>query len=204
MRETYKAVFLGNSNVGKTTLMSQYLYKKVEKSYGPTIGLDFVNISITVSGQKLRLQLWDTAGQERFDSLIPNYTRKSFMTIVVFDLSDDASFKRTNHWINDLVRVHDPNRLIKIILVGNKSDLVDEKTRAKYREEGNRRAKEHGGQYVETCAMKHDGIQELVKAVLELIEEDIAKNPDTETDKKEVINLDNSSKTGCCGGFRRN
>lgn len=57
MKTTYKIVFLGNSSVGKTSLMAQYLYYKIEESYGPTIGLDFVSTTITLCGQQIRLQL---------------------------------------------------------------------------------------------------------------------------------------------------
>lgn len=203
MKTTYKTVFLGNSNVGKTTLMSQYLHQKVEKSYGPTIGLDFVSTSITVCGHKARLQLWDTAGQERFNSIIPNYTRNSFLTIIVFDLTDESSFDRIDYWIKDLVRINDPNHKIKVVIVGNKSDLADELLRSQYREKGNAKAKEHGGMYVETCAMKYEGIKELIEVLNKLIEEDILNQSELEEVDKEVINLEKRGITSCCGGVSK-
>lgn len=177
MRSTYKVVFLGSSNVGKTTLMSQYLHQEVQKSYGPTIGLDFVSTTIVVSGHKVRLQLWDTAGQERFNSIIPNYTRNSFLAIIVFDMKDKASFEKIDHWINTLVRADDGSgSKIRILIVGNKRDLADEETRGWCRDVGSKKAKKYDGGYVETCAMKHEGIEDLVRAVDRLIEEDL-ENP---------------------------
>lgn len=177
MRSTYKIVFLGSSNVGKTTLMSQYLHQEVQRSYGPTIGLDFVSTNIVVSGHRVRLQLWDTAGQERFNSIIPNYTRNSFLAIIVFDMKDKSSFERIDHWINTLSKTNDSlGSKARILVVGNKRDLADEETRGWYKEVGTRKAKKHGGEYVETCAMKHEGIEDLVRAVDRLIEEDL-ENP---------------------------
>ncbi|CAD26988.2 GTP-BINDING PROTEIN [Encephalitozoon cuniculi GB-M1] len=198
MRSTYKIVFLGSSNVGKTTLMSQYLHQEVQKSYGPTIGLDFVSTTIVVSGHRVRLQLWDTAGQERFNSIIPNYTRNSFLAIIVFDMKDKGSFESIDHWINTLTKANDSSgRRVRILIVGNKKDLSDEDTRGWYREAGNRKAKKHGGEYVETCAMKHEGIEDLVKAVDRLIEEDLESPMEEEsTVRPESIRF--TKRRGCC------
>ncbi|KAF9763468.1 Ras-related protein Rab-6.2 [Nosema granulosis] len=183
--------------------MSQYLHQKVEKSYGPTIGLDFVSTTITVCGHRARLQLWDTAGQERFNSIIPNYTRNSFLTIIVFDLTDNSSFERINYWINDLVRINDPNHKIKVLIVGNKSDLVSEDTRKEFRELGEKKAKEHGGLYVETCAMKYEGIKELIDALNSLIEDDILNHTEEEESNKETIMLERTGRSSCCGGVSK-
>lgn len=198
MRSTYKIVFLGSSNVGKTTLMSQYLHQEVEQSYGPTVGLDFVSTTITISGHKVRLQLWDTAGQERFNSIIPNYTRNSFLTIIVFDMNEAKTFERIDHWINNLVRINDSGHRIKVLIVGNKMDLVDEETRRKFRELGLNKALEHGGSYVETCAMKHEGIAELAKSVTKLIQEDLENSAEEDNIIKTSGNIGFAKKNACC------
>jgi Ras-related protein Rab-6A len=200
MRSTYKIVFLGNPNVGKTTLMSQYLYREVENYYGPTIGLDFVSTTMSLSGHKVHLQLWDTAGQERFNSIIPNYTRNSFLTIVVFDMSKPDTFDRVDHWIENLVRINDPEHRIKIIIAGNKMDKVDAETRELYRVKGNAKAVEQEGMYVSTFARKHEGIQDLVLAISELIQKDLESSDREEED--ESIRLSEKigfgKNRGCC------
>lgn len=198
MRSTYKIVFLGSSNVGKTTLMSQYLHQEVEQSYGPTVGLDFVSTTTMVSGHKVRLQLWDTAGQERFNSIIPNYTRNSFLTIIVFDMKEPKTFERIDHWINNLVRINDSEHKIKVVIVGNKMDLVDEETRARYREMGGSKALEHNGSYVETCAMRHEGIGELVEVVTGLIQEDLESSTDEESIVKTSDVIGFAKRNTCC------
>ncbi|KAH9411725.1 ras GTPase [Ordospora pajunii] len=197
MRSTYKVVFLGSSNVGKTTLMSQYLHQEVQKSYGPTIGLDFVSTTIIVGGYKVRLQLWDTAGQERFNSIIPNYTRNSFLAIIVFDVRDESSFEKIDHWINTLVKTNDEaGSKIKVLIVGNKKDLADEATLERYREIGGKKARKYDGEYVSTSAMKHEGIEDLVNAIDRLIEEDL-KSPEEEAIYSESVRF-SRLRRGCC------
>ncbi|KAM0671878.1 Rab GTPase [Ordospora colligata] len=197
MRSTYKVVFLGSSNVGKTTLMSQYLHQEVQKSYGPTIGLDFVSTTIVVGGYKVRLQLWDTAGQERFNSIIPNYTRNSFLAIIVFDVKDVSSFEKIDHWINTLVKTNDESGTkIKVLIVGNKKDMADEATLERYREIGAKKARKYDGEYVCTSAMRREGIEELVNAVDRLIEEDL-KSPEEDAVYSESVRFPRLRK-GCC------
>lgn len=201
MKNTYKTVFVGNSSVGKTTIMAQYLYQKIEDSFGPTIGLDFVSTTINILGKQVRLQLWDTAGQERFNSLIPNYTRNSFITIIVYDLSNEDSFDRIDYWINNLVKINDPENKIKILIVANKKDLVDKTRLDELRKKGKKKAKKYNAIFVETCALNYEDISDLVKAIHELIEEDIRNNPEEEDIYKEIINLDDRRDSNCCGGI---
>ncbi|WUR02847.1 Ras-related protein [Vairimorpha necatrix] len=202
MKNTYKTVFIGNSSVGKTTIMSQYLYQKIEDSFGPTIGLDFVSTTINILGRQVRLQLWDTAGQERFNSLIPNYTRNSFITIIVYDYSDEESYNKIDYWINDLVKVTDPENKIKLIIVANKKDLVEKSKIEEVRKKGKKKAKKFNALFVETCGLNYEDITGLVKAIHNLIEEDIKKNPEEEDSYKEIINLEKQKESRCCGGFR--
>jgi Ras-related protein Rab-6A len=201
MKTTYKIVFLGNSSVGKTSIMAQYLYQKIEESYGPTIGLDFVSTTINTCGRQIRLQLWDTVGKERFNSLIPNYTRSAFLTIIVYDYTNKESFNRIEYWVNDLVRINDPFNLIKILIVANKKDLVKESEIEEFRKEGKKKAKKLKAGFIETSALKYEGIADLVSAIHDLIEEDVKNNPEEENVYKEIINLDDKKDSKCCGGF---
>lgn len=101
----YKLVFLGEQNVGKTSLINRFMYDSFEASYQATIGIDFLSKTVYLKDRAIRLQLWDTAGQERFRSLIPAYIRDSSVAVVVYDITNMESFLQTSKWVNDIRQV---------------------------------------------------------------------------------------------------
>ncbi|GJS36767.1 Ras-related protein RabH1e [Tanacetum coccineum] len=113
-----------------------------------TIGIDFLSKTMYLEDRTVRLQLWDTAGQERFRSLIPSYIRDSSVAVIVYDVANRQSFLNTSKWIEE-VRTERGSDVI-IVLVGNKTDLVDK--RQVSIEEGDAKAREHGVMFVETSA----------------------------------------------------
>lgn len=119
--QKYKLVFLGEHSVGKTSLITRFMYDSFDTGYQATIGIDFLSKTIYLKDRTMRFQLWDTAGQERFRSLIPSYIRDSSVAIVVYDITNKVSFDQTTKWIHD-VRKERGNNVI-IMLVGNKVDL---------------------------------------------------------------------------------
>ena len=88
---TIKCVIIGDSNVGKTSIIHNYMKKK-SLSTNTTLGAVFWSLSKTINGNKININLWDTAGQERYNSLIPMYTRGADIILFVFDLTDKYSF----------------------------------------------------------------------------------------------------------------
>ncbi|GMH66966.1 hypothetical protein TL16_g04556 [Triparma laevis f. inornata] len=98
----YKLVFLGDQSVGKTSIITRFMYDTFDKSYQATIGIDFLSKSMHLEDRTVRLQLWDTAGQERFRSLIPSYIRDSSVAVVCYDITSRASFLNTQKWIGDV------------------------------------------------------------------------------------------------------
>ena len=76
----YKLVFLGDQGVGKTSIITRFMYDSFDKNYQATIGIDFLSKTMYLEDRTVRLQLWDTAGQERFRSLIPSYIRSLITT----------------------------------------------------------------------------------------------------------------------------
>ena len=140
----FKLVFLGEQSVGKTSLITRFMYDSFDNTYqvnqafsGPpvqcsqvkvfqaTIGIDFLSKTMYLEDRTVRLQLWDTAGQERFRSLIPSYIRDSTVAVVVYDITNANSFHQTSKWIDD-VRTERGSDVI-IMLVGNKTDLSDKR-----------------------------------------------------------------------------
>uniref|UniRef100_A0A8C9FP08 RAB41, member RAS oncogene family n=1 Tax=Pavo cristatus TaxID=9049 RepID=A0A8C9FP08_PAVCR len=121
----FKLVFLGEQSVGKTSLITRFMYDSFDNTYQATIGIDFLSKTMYLEDRTVRLQLWDTAGQERFRSLIPSYIRDSTIAVVVYDITNLNSFQQTSKWIDD-VRTERGSDVI-IMLVGNKTDLADKR-----------------------------------------------------------------------------
>eukprot|EP00243_Klebsormidium_subtile_P006037 TRINITY_DN2511_c0_g1_i1.p1 TRINITY_DN2511_c0_g1~~TRINITY_DN2511_c0_g1_i1.p1 ORF type:complete len:189 (+),score=20.05 TRINITY_DN2511_c0_g1_i1:364-930(+) len=144
----YKLVFLGDQSVGKTSIITRFMYDKFDNTYQATIGIDFLSKTMYLEDRTVRLQLWDTAGQERFRSLIPSYIRDSSVAVVVYDVSNRQSFLNTARWVEE-VRTERGSDVI-IMLVGNKTDLVDK--RQVSIEEGDAKAREFGVMFIETSA----------------------------------------------------
>lgn len=144
----FKLVFLGEQSVGKTSLISRFMYDSFDNSYQATIGIDFLSKTMYLDDRTIRLQLWDTAGQERFRSLIPSYIRDSTVAVVVYDITNASSFQHTSKWIED-VRVERGEDVI-IMLVGNKTDLSEK--RQVTTQEGEQAAKEMNVLFIETSA----------------------------------------------------
>ncbi|KAM3266042.1 ras-related protein RABH1b isoform X1 [Capsicum annuum] len=119
----YKLVFLGDQSVGKTSIITRFMYDKFDNTYQATIGIDFLSKTMYLEDRTVRLQLWDTAGQERFRSLIPSYIRDSSVAVIVYDVASRQSFLNTSKWIEE-VRTERGSDVI-IVLVGNKTDLVE-------------------------------------------------------------------------------
>ncbi|KRH92113.1 GTPase Rab6/YPT6/Ryh1, small G protein superfamily [Pseudoloma neurophilia] len=191
----YKIVFLGDQSVGKTTLISQMTNRELDQNYQPTIGIDFTSTKINYNGKIACLQFWDTAGQERFNSLIPNYTRSSFIAIIMFDLKHMDSFNHLDHWIKDLVLINDPDRLINIIIVGNKKDLITDQEREEIKIRGVEKSKEYKGKYFETCSLNYKDITDLNEYIKELVLKDLESG--NLGNDEDIVDI-HSQKKGCC------
>nr|XP_020663353.1 ras-related protein Rab-6A-like isoform X3 [Pogona vitticeps] len=157
----FKLVFLGEQSVGKTSLITRFMYDSFDNTYQATIGIDFLSKTMYLEDRTMRLQLWDTAGQERFHSLIPSYIRDSAAAVIIFDLTNLNSFQQTSKWIDD-VRTERGSDVI-IMLVGNKTDLADK--RQITTEEGEQRAKELSVMFIETSAKTGYNVKQLFRRV---------------------------------------
>ncbi|CAL9228500.1 unnamed protein product [Arabidopsis halleri] len=158
----FKLVFLGDQSVGKTSIITRFMYDKFDTTYQPTIGIDFLSKTMYLEDRTVRLQLWDTAGQERFRSLIPSYIRDSSVAIVVYDVSNRQTFLNTTKWIEDVHRERGQSNVI-IVLVGNKTDLVEK--RQVSISEGEDKGKEYGVMFIETSAKENFNIKALFRKI---------------------------------------
>ncbi|KAF7228499.1 ras-related protein Rab-41 isoform X3 [Nothobranchius furzeri] len=157
----FKLVFLGEQSVGKTSLITRFMYDSFDNTYQATIGIDFLSKTMYLEDRTVRLQLWDTAGQERFRSLIPSYIRDSTIAVVVYDITNLNSFQQTSKWIDD-VRTERGSDVI-IMLVGNKTDLADKRQVSV--ETAERKARELNVMYIETSAKAGYNVKQLFRRV---------------------------------------
>ncbi|XP_018598767.1 ras-related protein Rab-6A-like isoform X1 [Scleropages formosus] len=157
----FKLVFLGEQSVGKTSLITRFMYDSFDNTYQATIGIDFLSKTMYLEDRTVRLQLWDTAGQERFRSLIPSYIRDSTIAVVVYDITNLNSFQQTSKWIDD-VRTERGSDVI-IMLVGNKTDLADKREVSV--EAAEKKARELNVMHIETSAKAGYNVKQLFRRV---------------------------------------
>ncbi|KAJ1796206.1 GTPase Ryh1 [Coemansia sp. RSA 2399] len=157
----YKLVFLGEQSVGKTSIITRFMYDTFDTTYQATIGIDFLSKTMYLEDRTVRLQLWDTAGQERFRSLIPSYIRDSSVALVIYDITNRESFVQTTKWIED-VRAERGDEVI-IVLVGNKTDLND--ARQVSTEEGEKKSRDFNVMFMETSAKAGHNVKALFKNI---------------------------------------
>jgi len=121
----FRTIIVGNSRSGKSTFCKSYAkgYSCVEHT--PTIGVDFISKKHQVDDDTIiKINLWDTAGQEAFRSIVQSYYRDICGAIIMFDITDRESFKNVPTWLKDIRLFNSCNHKHPIILVGNKSDLI--------------------------------------------------------------------------------
>ena len=151
----FKFIIVGDSSVGKSNLLLRYLNNKFEDEYQSTIGVEFGAKNLEIDNINYRIQLWDTAGQEQFRSITRAYYQNSVCAIVVYDISNEITFKNVKDWIDD-VRAQSPKN-IYIMLVGNKNDLV-EKRQVSY-EKGLEYANSNNINFIETSAKTGENVE---------------------------------------------
>ncbi|OXB74227.1 UNVERIFIED_CONTAM: hypothetical protein H355_011679 [Colinus virginianus] len=146
----FRVIMLGDSTVGKSSLLRRYTEGVFLDAVNQTVGVDFyVQFMELEPGLQVKLQFWDTAGQERFRSITRSYYRNSAGGMLLFDLTNRASFESVRRWHREVTDTVRPFHVV-FLLVGHKSDLVAE--RRVGRREAERLAASLGAQYVETSA----------------------------------------------------
>jgi small GTP-binding protein len=120
-----KLLLLGDSDVGKSSLLMRFCEEKFGPNFVTTIGVDFKWKQVERNGKKLKLQVWDTAGQERFRTITPAYYRAAKGVVITYNVTNKESFDNVEYWIEDLAQHGDAQ--VQRILVGNKSDLEDDR-----------------------------------------------------------------------------
>ena len=160
-----KILTLGETTVGKTSILNKFTDNVFTSTQLPTIGIDFKIKNIKIGELNIGLKIWDTAGQERYRNITKQYFKGADGILLVFDLTKRDTFDKINQWIEQLNN-YTSTYEISIVLIGNKKDLPDREISF---EEGKKRAKELNVEYFETSAKTGENINEAFMNLSQLI-----------------------------------
>jgi len=160
-----KLIILGESGVGKTAILNKYVNGKFIEEHKATIGADFLTKDLTLDDKLVTLQIWDTAGQERFQSLGNAFYRGSDACVLVYDISNDQSFKKIEEWRSNFIAQAQPDEPNKFpfLLLGNKLDKDNQRQVDKLQAENY--ARSHQMLFYETSAVNGANIEDAVKNI---------------------------------------
>ena len=214
----FKLLLIGNSSVGKSSLLFRFVENVWDDSFVPTIGVDFVSNllsvilifiykqklkTLEVNGKKVKLQIWDTAGQERFKNITASYYRGGNGVLVVYDITERESFENLNSWLIEIEK--NANKNVYKLLIGNKCDLED-KRKVSF-QEGKDFAESNGMKFMETSAKTASKVQEAFELLTnEIIKASISKEKGLEKkENNKAIHISSGGtdiagkkKGGCC------
>ncbi len=159
----FKVVMVGDPGVGKTSLIMRYVKGFFQHDYKATVGTQIMSKEVYVKNATVKLSIWDIGGQEKFDTLAPAYYKGAAGGIAVFDLTRRETLEKLPKWISRLTTYANPN--VSIVIVGNKSDLVDE--RQVSLDEAMEMADNLGLPYIETSAKSGKNVIKLFEFIAE-------------------------------------
>ena len=198
----FKVVLVGDMSVGKTNIIAKYLKNDFSEDYKTTIGVEFHSKIAKVEGHVVKAQIWDTCGQERFKSITDSYYRGAKGAFVVYDITRKNTFESVDSWISALRSAADKN--LNIIIIGNKSDLEDQ--RQVETEQGEEKAQNNEAAFMETSAYSGDNIDKafdnMITDVYNKCKSEMLANVEIDIGKSKDINLNQNreDKKGkkCC------
>jgi Ras-related protein Rab-7A len=191
-KNTLKVVIIGDSGVGKTSLLQRYMNGKFSAQHRATVGADFLSKDIPLGSKSYNLQVWDTAGQERFQSIGSAFYRGSDCCVVVFDITSAKSFDQLETWKSEFINqggIKNPDTFPFIVL-GNKCDRETERKVTKVKAEN--WCQNNGNySYFETSAKDNISVQEAFEKITTLASEQVKEE---EIYIPNTINLNNTTR----------
>jgi len=161
----FKVLLLGNSDVGKSSLLLRFVDSLWNDAFVPTIGVDFKVKTLEINNKKVKMQIWDTAGQERFRTVVSTYFRGAHGILLLYDVTNKDSFKNLENWLIEIEK-NSSDKVLKI-LVGNKCDLSDD--REIQTEEGQAFAVRNGMEFMETSAKMNTNVSKAFETLGKLM-----------------------------------
>lgn len=188
----FKVVLLGESAVGKSSLVLRFVKREFHEYQESTIGAAFLTQTVQIDDTTVKFEIWDTAGQERYHSLAPMYYRGAQAALIVYDITSKDSFLKAQNWVRELQRQANTN--IVIALVGNKLDLASK--RAVENNEAKSFADENNLLFMETSAKTATNVIEVFTAIAtRLPKNDAGESSGT---IRPVSKEDTKERNGCC------
>ena len=190
-------ITLGESSVGKSSIINRYVENNFDYNFVSTLGVDFRKKIININGENIRLKIWDTAGQEKFRSIQKQYYRNSDGILLVFDVTKFDTFNVLEEWINS-IKNQTSNDII-VVLVGNKIDL-NNKVISDY--EIKNFANDNKFKYFLTSAATGKNINEvfdyIVKEIYKIKSKKKKNDSNNNNNKNLKKNYIKSNKKACC------
>lgn len=192
-----KVVLLGDSGVGKSSIVLRFVADNFKSDAEATIGASYMGKILQFNDKMIKFNIWDTAGQERYHSLAKMYYRDATAAIMVYDITKKDSFDGLKRWHKELTEFGPKD--ISIIIAGNKEDLVQ--TEAVSPEEANAFARSIGALYKKTSAKTNVGVEQMFRDLASKMFPDVdsytAKHRSTVVVNKET-EKNAKAKKGCC------
>lgn len=194
---SFKIVMTGDSNVGKSNILSRFVTGNLINGNQATIGIDFMIKIIRHKNYNIRLELWDTAGQERYMPIHTHYYNLANGIVLVFDLNDNRSFENLDMWLAAVEKSCKTLDKYSFLLVGNKSDSGHNITNDEIKAFMNKHSDKFKFTYCETSAKDNIGIETIFNT---LIDEMIAKYKEKFNKQKplEIHDKKKNVTTKCC------
>jgi Ras-related protein Rab-8A len=193
-----KLLMIGDSGVGKTCLLLRYSNDSFSPTFITTIGIDFKIKNIEIEDKRIKLQIWDTAGQERFRTITTSYFRGAQGIVRVYDVTDRRSFESIRNWISQIQQHADIH--VNKILVGNKSDMFDEKVVSS--NEGQKLADEFGMELWEASAKNNVNVEKCFLSIAKCVKSRLISDESTSSSTRKNFKISSRgigvSKRGCC------
>ena len=194
-----KIITLGDSRVGKSSLIIKFIDNKFSLNYISTVGFDLKYKTLKLDDEEIKIVIHDTAGQERFKSLSTNYIKKAKGILLVYDITDKKSFDNLGKWMSD-IEEEEVSGKIPIILIGNKSDLIEERVISK--EEGEKMAKQYNLKFYETSCKNGDNVEncflDLARQIIEKMKEKKLNSSQHNIKELKISNEKKKKEVDCC------
>lgn len=160
--ESLKILVIGDSDVGKTSLVFRFVDGSFSSQFVPTVGIDFKSKTIVWNDKRIQLQIWDTAGQERYRSITTSYFRGAAGFVIMYDIRNEVSFNGVQEWVSQIKAYSGPE--VKKILVGNVTD--EEKEREVTIKKGQQLADKLGIEFIETSVKNNSNVEKVFEILV--------------------------------------
>ena len=196
--EKIKIMLIGESKIGKTSLISRYCNNEfLGGVYLSTIGIDFQIKHLVLNKKNIRLQIWDTAGQERYRNIAKNYFQSTDGFVIVYDISNTESFEKLDYWIEQIKA--NSQEYTKMILFGNKCDIIEDRKIKK--EEGEEYAKNNNINFFEVSAKEGTNVDKAFESFVKDILDSSSPNENYRKRQSKQLSVPiqiHKKKDSCC------